>query len=72
MHHILSCASPGPTESKRVTLLNLQADLTSIKTPKEVIEAITYRINQWITNQGSTQHPIHALTVGSMRGPDIL
>ncbi len=26
----------------------------------------------WINNQGAEQHPAHAPTVGSLRGPDVL
>jgi hypothetical protein len=72
IQHILSCTSPEPTESRRVALLTLQADLAFINTPTAVIEAITHGITMWINNQGLTHHPINAPTVGSTRGPDIL
>jgi hypothetical protein len=47
-------------------------DLLTINTPPKVVEAIIYGTEQWINNQAAAHHTVHAPTVGSLRGPDIL
>ena len=70
--HIFSCPSEGSIEHRAKALVTLQADLTNISTPTAVIEAITYGITMWVRQQMESDLSIHAPTVGSLCGPDIL
>ena len=72
LQHILSCTSSGSAEARKNALLTLQTDLTALDTPPPVLEAILHGTNMWIINQGDEHRPVHATTVGSLKGPDIL
>ncbi len=50
----------------------LQTDLLAINTPSTVIDAITHGIIEWGKQQQDPNHPVHALTRGSLNGPDML
>ncbi len=70
--HILSYGSAGSVDSREKALVVLNTDLQSINTPIEVIDAINHGIQMWIGTQTDPQLQVHALTVGSLKGPDVL
>lgn len=69
--HLLSCDSDSAMEHRNKALLELQSNLKTINTPMEVIDAIKYGMLQWIAGQQGEHTTVHALTAGSLRGPDI-
>ncbi len=46
--------------------------MVSIRTPVKVISAILHGITMWVHMQTETDLRVHAPTVGSLRGPDVL
>jgi hypothetical protein len=70
--HILSCRSAGSIENREKALEVLKTDLLSINTPTEVVAAIYHGIQMWIGTQTNPQLQVHTLTVGSLKGPDVL
>ena len=70
--HVLLCSSLGSTETRSTHLKVLQTDLKSINTPKEVIDALIHGIKMWETTPTNSNVNVRALTVGSLRAPDVL
>jgi hypothetical protein len=72
LEHVFSCLSEGSTDYRLKALALLQEDLASIKTPPVVTSAIIHGITMWIRQQTEAEVSIHAPTVGSLRGTDVL
>jgi hypothetical protein len=70
--HVFTCGSPGSIENRTMAIKELQKDLVSINTPEEVIAAMTHGMHMWERFQTNLHLRIHALTVGSLRGPPVL
>jgi hypothetical protein len=70
--HVFSCTSKGSKEYRLKAISTLQADLASIKTPPNITAAITHGITMWVHHQTETDLQVHAPTVGSLWGPDVL
>jgi hypothetical protein len=70
--HLLSCASPGSSQHQTTALSELQKDLKALNTPQEVVDAIAHGMIVWTNPQQGEQVQVHALTAGSLRGPDVL
>jgi hypothetical protein len=70
--HVLSCSSLGSTETRTTHLKVLQTDLKSINTAREVIDALIHGIKMWETTSTNSNMNVRALTVGSLRAPDVL
>jgi hypothetical protein len=72
LDHLLSCSSEGAAEHRQKAITLLETDLASIKTPVEVISAILHGTTMWVRLQTEADLQVHAQTVGSLRGPDML
>jgi hypothetical protein len=70
--HSFSCPSEGSTEHRLKAISTLQEDLASIKMSPTITFAITHGITIWVHYQTEEDLRVHAPTVGSFRGPDIL
>jgi hypothetical protein len=70
--HVFSCTSDGSTENCLKDISTLQDDLASIKTPPKVISTIVHGITMWVRHQTEEDLRVHALMVGSLRGPEVL
>jgi hypothetical protein len=72
LSHVLTCQSPEATANRSKALSLLQTELLSINTPLTVIEAMTHGIIEWGKQQQDPNHPVQAITRGSLSGPDML
>jgi hypothetical protein len=70
--HVLSHQSSGASKSRALALSVLQADLTTIGTPPSAIAAITHGTLEWECTQRQQEYFVHAITRGSLQGPDML
>jgi hypothetical protein len=70
--HIFSCTSDGATAPRLTAITTLQNDLASLNTPLSVTKAIIHGISMWVHQQTEEELCIWALTVGSLRAPDVL
>jgi hypothetical protein len=70
LEHVLTCNHPTTRTCCDECLLQLEKDLQQINTPNIVICTILHGFSDWLLGQQSSRS--QALTVGSLRGSDML
>jgi hypothetical protein len=72
LHHVLSCSSTTAADHRDQALQELQKDLKRINTPLEVVDALSHGTVMWLKRQVDPDCTVRALTVGSLKGTDML